>query len=171
MSFRPLPSQERIKQLLDYCPRTGQLTHKTNHKGLLGKAAGCPRARRGGKKWMILVSIDAIQYPAHRIIWKWMTGNDPPETIDHIDRNPFNNAWDNLRPASAWLQAQNREWDATMGHKGVTFDKGSNKWVVRKTVNRRRVVIGRYEAKEEAIHAMNLFMKDLCEKHPEWREV
>jgi hypothetical protein len=171
IKFKDLPSQERLKEGFDYCPSTGQLTHKIHHKNLYGKAAGCARTRRNGKKWMVFVSVDGVQYPAHRIIWKWMTGEDPVETIDHINRDPFDNRWENLRLASLWLQAQNREWDATKGHKGVTFSKNLQKWIARKTVDGERVYIGTCKTKDEAVCAMNLFMDKLCEERPEWRAV
>jgi hypothetical protein len=38
-----------------------------------------------------------IDYKLHRVIWFIMTGEQPPDMIDHIDRDKSNNKWDNLR--------------------------------------------------------------------------
>ena len=37
-----------------------------------------------------------------------MTGEDPPALIDHIDRDPANNRWCNLRLATARQNTRNR---------------------------------------------------------------
>ena len=84
-----------------------------------------------------------------------MTGEDPaPLTIDHVDRNPFNNQWRNLRLADAYLQAKNREWKATAGHKGVSFHKASGKWMARKSVDGKRIHLGVFANKADAINAI-----------------
>lgn len=104
---------------------------------------------------MVVIHVCGAQFPAHRLAWRWMTGDDPaPLTIDHIDRNPFNNAWNNLRLADFCLQAQNREFVASKGHKGVTFHRLTEKWVARRQVNGVRKHYGLFDSKEEAIAAL-----------------
>ena len=152
--FRKLPNKEELQEVFSYDPETGLLLRKTRNKGLV--ETGFKRFRRKNEPWMICVSCKSIQYPAHRIVWKLMTGDDPaPLTIDHIDRNPFNNKWKNLRLADSFVQSQNREWKATMGHKGVTFHKVTQKWQARKNVKGKRIYLGVYETKEEAIKALS----------------
>lgn len=169
MNFLALPPQERLRELFDYCPQTGILTHKRLHKRMHGKPAGCYRTRRGGRKWLVLVSIDHVQYPAHRLIWRYVTGEDPAVSIDHIDRNPFNNCWSNLRLADNWLQSQNREWIATEGHKGISYKKEISKWTARKVVNGERIHLGTFLTKEEAIKAMDNFVEQLCQQDSKWK--
>ena len=42
------------------------------------------------------LTFDREIYLSHRIIWMWMTGEDPGEMeVDHIDRDRFNNRWSN----------------------------------------------------------------------------
>src|SRR5262249_53313420 len=48
----------------------------------------------------ITMFVDGIRhhFHVHRMIWMWMTGEDPGKMeIDHKDRNGLNNKWDNLR--------------------------------------------------------------------------
>jgi hypothetical protein len=42
------------------------------------------------------------------LIWKMMTGEDPPQQIDHRDCDPSNNRWLNLRKATFGQNAANR---------------------------------------------------------------
>jgi hypothetical protein len=61
-----------------------------------------------------------------------MTGDWPPEYVDHKDGNPNNNAWDNLRLATAQQNAQNkkRKYNSYTGIKGVVKNFGSDTWDV-----------------------------------------
>ena len=69
----------------------------------------------------------------HRLIWKWMTGNDPPATIDHKNRIKDDNRWENLRLAThqeqVWNRAIGERVRSTSGFRGVS--KHGNKWRAR----------------------------------------
>ena len=74
---------------------------------------------------------------------------------DHIDRNELNNRKCNLRPANNSEQCQNRNKfkNNASGVAGVHYDKRKDKYIVRIQINNRRIIIGRYNSKEEAIKA------------------
>ena len=55
--------------------------------------------------WQVM--LDRKSYLAHRIIWKWMTGDDPPQLIDHINHDTHDNRWENLRLAAFTENSQN----------------------------------------------------------------
>ena len=146
-AFRALPTQEEIRQSYLYEPDTGNFIYtKTYRKG---KIAGHKRTRRGDKPWLILINVNGVQYPAHRLAWMYMTGEDPALTIDHIDQNPFNNAWSNLRLADHYLQADNRTYKSD--YPGVNFHKASGKWAARIQRKGKRVHLGLFNTKKEAI--------------------
>ena len=109
---KPLPSQARLRELLDYDPLTGGLVWKF---GRGGEAAGSPACYRMAK--YLGICVDYEKYVAHRVIWVWMTGEDPGDMeIDHIDRDPRNNRWDNLRLADV---GQNRSNVAARNKTGL----------------------------------------------------
>ena len=92
-------------------------------------------------------------YPTHRVIWKWMTGFDPPEgyLIDHRDRDPLNNRWMNLRLATPNQNAQNKSNDNPL--RNVHFEPRTNRWCVRVRANGQRIHVGRFGSLEEAQEA------------------
>jgi hypothetical protein len=56
------------------------------------------------------VMLGGRYYPSHRIVFILVNGYDPyPLTVDHIDRNPLNNAPENLRAATDSEQRLNRK--------------------------------------------------------------
>ena len=110
------------------------------------KLAGC--THKDGHRQIIL---NGVFYKAHRIIWKMVTGQEPPTTIDHKDGNRGNNRWDNLRPANETQQKWNTGLSSRnrSGYRGASWDAERGKWVAHAT-NR---FIGRYATLEEAAEA------------------
>lgn len=113
MARRILPPVARLRELLNYDPDNGLLSWKpragnrpcpqwiawfNTHRA--GQQVGSP-----GPCGHITVIIDRKIYMAHRIIYKMMTGKEPPEYLDHINCVPNDNRWRNLRAATS---AQNR---------------------------------------------------------------
>jgi len=90
-----LPSQERLRELFDYEPETGVLRWrgKASRKHHPGMEAGT-RHHSGA----VQVRIDGVIYLAHRLVWKWLHDEEPPE-VDHRDNDPGNNRQRNLRAA------------------------------------------------------------------------
>lgn len=87
------------------------------------------------KSGYLSVGINDRMYRVHRVIWKMMTGEEPPMTIDHIDHDRANNRWCNLRIASKREQAWNlgMHKDNASGFKGVLRVK--SKWYARININ------------------------------------
>lgn len=101
---KPLPTLERLKELLEYNP-DGSLTWKQKRsRKMTAKAqAGCINARK-----YFTMKIDYTQYLVHRIIWKIHYGTEP-EYIDHINGNPSDNRIENLRAATCSQNNANRK--------------------------------------------------------------
>ena len=143
-------SQGRLKELLNYCPKTGIFTWVLDRgpKIRSGDIAG-----KRGKKWYCSIGIDYKRYQAHRLAFLYMTGEFPSGPIDHIDHDFRNNRWENLRVASQQENTKNqtKRKQNTSGTTGVSFDKLRNKWVAKIGVNLKTIYIGSHANIEEAI--------------------
>lgn len=161
--IRPLPSLERLRELLSYDERTGVLTWKmqpTTSRSNIGFNNKCGGKVAGtvGLKGYIMIGIGKVYYLSHRIIWKMMTGKDPVDQIDHEDADRGNNRWANLRQASNGPNIQNSRIrkDNTSGIKGVHWEADRRKWRAVVTVNGKQIKIGRFDDLVQAKTAINV---------------
>ena len=148
MTIKPLPSQAELVELFDYSIITGELYYKkrVSRRMPVGSRAGS--SRRDGYRY---ISVNKQRYLAHRIIWIMVTGLEPLVNIDHIDGDPSNNAWHNLRDVSQSLNLHNqnklRVTNST-GFSGVY--KKRNRYVAEIWINGKKVNLGTYITAEEA---------------------
>jgi hypothetical protein len=80
-------------------------------------------------------------------------GEWPPLQLDHVNGNPVDNRFANLRLASASQNSANarRPVTNTSGFKGVHLNPTSTqKWRAKITVNKVQVYLGYFDTKEEA---------------------
>ena len=77
------------------------------------------------------------------------------EYYDHADRNPLNNRRYNLRPATAMENARNKsiQHNNKSGVSGVFLPKDGNKWIAYIAVNKKRIHLGSFSDKNNAIKA------------------
>ena len=101
-----------------------------NHGGIRIKAgAAAGYSYRDG---YMIVSIKKVNYVVHRIIWCLHNKQDVPAgmVVDHIDRNPANNHYKNLRLVSQSVNQRNKEVKiSSTGHRNIYYDS------VKKTIN------------------------------------
>ena len=85
------PPVEFLWEKYSYCPFTGALHRRTTGRQLKGNHS------TGSHQ----LSIHArARHPYAVVVWAFMTGAWPIHEIDHIDRNPYNHSWWNLRQAT-----------------------------------------------------------------------
>lgn len=84
------------------------------------------------------------------------------KNYDHKDRNTFNNRKNNLRFATNTENSQNRSKykNNTSGFTGVSWDKTNNKWRAQIQHYKRKIAIGLFDNKEDAIRARLLAEKE-----------
>lgn len=143
----------RVKELLDYNPETGDFFWKTKRRGKkqAGMRAGCLHPTG-----YVRISIDYRLYNAQRLAWVIMTGKWPECLIDHIDGNRSNNRFKNLRQCNFSQNSANRKISAsnTSGYKGVSFVKRTKKWGAWIKVNGKSKNLGcAFNTPEEAFEA------------------
>ena len=144
---KPLPTQERLQELFDYSVTTGHLYRRQ------GRNQGLPVALQAKNSRYPTVWVDGRVCLVHRLVWVWVTGQDPASLhIDHIDRQGTNNAWHNLRLATVSQNLGNacRHRDNTSGFKGVYRDSESSRWVARITFHYKGIHLGYFDTPEEA---------------------
>ena len=169
MTSKHLIAASEVRSYVDYDPDTGVLTWRARPKEMfahLGNNAAY-QCDAWNSKWAgkragsdcgngyTRTAINGKYVLAHRIAWAWMTGEWPSEEIDHINCDPSDNRWCNLRAASRADNAHNMRKPAhnTTGHKGLVWNKQIGKWGARIYVNRKLIGLGHFASKEEAIEA------------------
>jgi hypothetical protein len=154
----PLTANQ-LRELLDYDPVTGRFTWRhrepltqydrtwnTRYAGMVAGTLTVPHCA-------VQIMVNGQIYLAHRLAFLWMTGEwSKAVEIDHVDTNPWNNAWNNLREAT---HSQNKmniglRRDNTTGHKGVWFEKRRNHWIAEVWSNGSKHQIGSFPTAEEA---------------------
>ena len=147
---KPLPPAKYLRERLNYLPETGELTWRRGIKANRQRS-GLPAGTRSTE--YIRVMIDHFLYPAHRVIWKWMTGEDPPSDIDHRDRNGFNNRWANLRLATRTQAVWNRKLPRRRDLPCGVEPSNGGKWRARIMINDVRLHLGTFSTVEAATAA------------------
>jgi hypothetical protein len=167
--MRKLPDQGHLRMLLDYDHATGSLTWKKRDISLFtdgGHGIKHNRdkwnARWAGKEAFTAIkgdgykhgAINGINFSAHRVAWKWMTGVDPIE-IDHIDGDRKNNKWSNLRSVTRKENGRNaaRHVDNSSGTTGVRYVAKGDLWQSYIIRGRTFINLGSYKNIEDAITA------------------
>lgn len=162
MARRPLPPQAYLLECFDYDADTGVLSWRsrprdhfatTNRWAIwnsiyAGHTAGATRNKRGTRS----VSIGRANFMLHRVIWKWVTGDEPPAHIDHREVTPADNRWQNIRDATASQNQWNRPKPKTntSGFKGVSWHKKYGRWIASIRVHGCLHYLGAFANPEEA---------------------
>jgi hypothetical protein len=145
---KPIITQTRLKEILSYDAESGLLTWKTStsNRVKVGAIAGTKM-----NTVYIAIGIDGPQYLAHRLAFLYITGGTPFE-VDHIDHNPCNNRFTNLRPVSHQQNGCNQRLRKTntSGFMGVRWDTPRNKWHASIRANGKKMFLGRFASFEEA---------------------
>jgi hypothetical protein len=160
-----------VAELLAYNPDTGELfwrkrdriwfksdgVHKAWNARFSGKPAFTSICHYGYREGAIF----NMTFKLHRVAAAIMDG-EWPEVIDHIDGNPLNNVWDNLRTVdqSANMRNQKQHASNTSGVTGVTWDASKNKWAASIWLNNKRKHLGRFETLQEAASARSAANKE-----------
>lgn len=155
---KPELTAERVRELFDYDPETGELRWKVARRdSWQGRAAGT--LKNNGYRY---VKIDRRAYRAHRLVWLHWYGVWPEDQIDHTNGNRQDNRLSNLRSAAQSENQQNQRRassnNRSTGLLGVSRPSGRSKyqaWIMAQGRNR---YLGTFGTPEEA-HAAYLAAK------------
>lgn len=144
-------------EILDYNQETGVFTWKV--KARKGRVAAGDVAGYTDLDGYIKIGIDGRYYNAHRLAWLFMTGEWPTDMLDHIDGNPANNAFRNLREADNRLNQQNHRKAKSTNKCGLLgVSKKAKCSIARIKVDGKVLYLGSFKTDEEA-HAAYLEAK------------
>lgn len=148
-------TQEELKNILHYDPVTGDFTWivRQSQRTPAGSKAGCIRNTDGYRS----ISIGKKKYNAHRLAWLYMTGQWPKKIIDHIDGNPSNNAFENLREANFSQNCANRIYGKRSIGRGVRLNRPSRTKPYSAIISHddKHIYLGSFMTPDEAAHAYN----------------
>ena len=141
-----LPTQERLHELLDYDPDTGEFTWKVKPAPRIkvGDVAGCLDKDSG----YFRIRVDGTLYRSHRLVWRYVHGGDPGNLeVDHINKNTSDNRIANLRLATH----QQNTWNNS--GLGVSWHKRARKWRARIKVDKVSKYLGCFKHYFAAVYA------------------
>lgn len=140
---------ERLRELLDYDPETGELTWRVRRGGSVVAGSKAGGLQSNG---YVYISIDGRDYLAHRLAWFYTTGLRLKNGVDHINLIKTDNRFENLREATQSQNCANtrRPANNTSGLKGACFDKRRCKWRAVLMVKRKYLHLGYFPSSEDA---------------------
>jgi hypothetical protein len=148
-------SLAEAKESISYDPASGVFTWLKNRSGRtpIGSIAGTKKP-----DGYTHIKLCGFTYQAHRLAWVLMTGEWPTGQIDHIDGDPSNTRWLNLRAANPQQNSANRKIriDSTSGVKGVYWVEQNKRWRAQICFNRKKRHLGYFQKIEDAAAAYDI---------------
>lgn len=146
--------RDGLMAALDYDPDTGLFTWKIRADKATNWNTRWAGKLAGGydKDGYHNIVVNGFGYKAHRLAVLFMTGEWPPEDVDHADLDAGNNRWSNLRLATRTDNNGNRAMtgNAASGFKGVYLIPSTGRWYSKIQRNDVGEYLGTFDTREEA---------------------
>jgi hypothetical protein len=142
----------RLRELLNYEPDTGQFRWLMP-AGRYGRIPAGSIAGGIDSNGYILIRVDGRRYGAHRLAWLYVYGEWPSGEIDHIFGVKHDNRINQLRCVSLAVNQQNLRGprtNNTSGFLGVSWHKGTKRWVAQMWVAGKNRTLGYFSTAEDA---------------------
>lgn len=164
-----LPASSQLWELFSYDPLRGVLFNRLprGSRAPIGSVAGGVDKHSG----YTVIQIRGVRYYAHRLIYKWVTGHDPEDVVDHVGQEgikPKYNAFHALESVSLrenlcrGFSRSRRHCLPTGVHRSGPY------YIARATLRGRRLVLGTYYSATDA-HAAYRAAIDLLSLDPTWQ--
>lgn len=145
-------TQKELKRQLYYNPNTGDFIRMVARSNCSIAGETIKTKPRHG---YLHITVNSTLYPAHRLVWLYMTGEWPEDQIDHINHDKTDNRINNLREVTQQENSRNQCICIRnkSGVTGVHWDKERKRWHAQIYVSYRSKTLGRFDDKFEAICA------------------
>lgn len=165
MAYDKIPTPDDLRKLLRYDPETGRMYWMPRPKEWFEPqgAAAAWNTRWAGREAFTAVNGNGYRHgavlgkplSAQRVAWAIVTGTWPTGQIDHINGNPTDNRFSNLRDVSQSLNSKNRRIVAPprSGVVGVYTQPRAKKWVAMIGSEGRLIYLGQFATKDAAMAA------------------
>tara|TARA_R110000772_G_scaffold57929_1_gene131065 strand:+ start:364 stop:942 length:579 start_codon:yes stop_codon:yes gene_type:complete len=164
-----LPSPEMLRKLLSYDPNTGLFFWRERNiedfpsekdgeaKRWNGRYANKQAFASKNSAGYYTGTVLKIPLSAHRVAWAMTYGEWPSGEIDHINRVRHDNRIVNLKDGTRSDNNKNKSMQSnnTSECTGVHWHKPNGKWAARISVKSKRVHLGYFTSKNEAVSARN----------------
>lgn len=177
---KPLPTQKELAVMFRYDHETGKLFRnplcasdfpKTRDPRGAGWVSNNYNSQFAGKEAFTFScrqgykcgKIHGVNFQAHRVIWKLVTGNDPI-VIDHINGDTSDNRISNLRACTVADNSRNckKTSGSTSQFRGVYWVKRDKAWASRiSDGNGGKRSLGNYSDEDAAAHAYDAAAREL----------
>ena len=151
---------ELAREKLEIDEKGRLVWRETRRKNLIGSLAGSKDSNG-----YVKLSINGKSILAHRVVWFIRTGLMPEKYIDHINGNPSDNRFENLRLCEPSQNQANMKKSIcnTTGFKGVQKDAGTGVKPYRARIRFQgsRYCLGRFSTAQEAKEAYDKKSKEL----------
>jgi hypothetical protein len=149
---------ERLREVIDYDPGTGEFRWKTRPETTPSVKTWNARfaGRRAGgltTKGYIQIKVDDRNHKGHRLAWLYYYGEWPTGSLDHWDRNRVYNAIENLRLATAAQQTINQSRSRKAkpgGAKGCFWRASRRRWCARIKFDGKQRTLGSFRELADA---------------------
>lgn len=144
-------TQNRLRELLQYAPETGEFMWRVSHpRAKVGAIAGAT-----DHYGYVVIRLDGHLYKAHRLAWLYVHGVWPSKNIDHINRVKNDNRVENLRLADQSINMHNVDVrvNSKSGVAGVTWRADRKKWNARIKVGYKNFNLGLFDDVAAAVAA------------------
>jgi len=146
-----MPTENNIKEYINYDPITGKLSWKKSYRE---KVVG--QLIRNTVKGYIRFHFMNKALMGHRVAWLLQTGKWPVNVIDHINGERDDNRWINLRDVTIKENFQSFRRISPRnktGYTGVSWNAKKNYFTATKTVDGKAKFLGCFDTAEDANQA------------------
>ena len=145
---------DELRQAITYDAETGIFVwkHRLSSAGRTVKRCG-KQAGSVDHYGRITIRLRGVLYFAHQLAWLYVCGKWPEYVIDHINGQPADNRFCNLRDVTQTVNMQNRRTASACNPLkvlGVSWHKGAGRFRARVFVNSKEHHLGLFDTIEEA---------------------